>query len=324
MTRQPRVDPQSVLDAFVDWGQVARRALAPDAASHEIREGLRHPDVAARTRTARCAAIGPDLLDLAAGDPMARVREAVAKNSATAPETLHRLAGDRSAAVRTAVAAHLMTPPSARVLLAADQRVEVRRAVAKMPLATPVVERLADDPDPEVRAAITVQADLPEPVALLLAQDDDLRVRRGVARVRGAARTLDLLSADTSPAVVLNVATNPDASPDALRICARHPDELVRAAVARHPRAADISVPGAPGDLLWFLAADEHPLVRTMAAHHSCDVDTLEMLEQDESDLVRTTAANRRRALGEHAITSPLSDSGEGAHLRVMARIAVA
>ena len=299
MTRTPPVDPQSVLDAFVDWHHVARRALAPDAGVHEIREGLRHPDVAVRTRVARRAAIGPDLLDLAARDPMSRVREAVAKNSATAPDTLARLASDRSGAVRTAVAAHLLTPSSARVLLAGDLRVEVRRAVAKMPLPVHVVEHLAADPDPEVRVAITAQADLPEPVALLLARDDDLRVRRGVARARGTARSLDLLSTDTSAMVVLNVATNPDSSPDALRLCARHPDELVRAAVVRHPRATTTEFPGAPGDLVWYLAADEHPLVRTMVAHHSCDPDTLEMLEQDESDLVRTTATNRLRVLAE-------------------------
>ena len=117
------------------------------------------------------------------------------------PEILYYLANDESAAVRRVVAANPSTPQQANKILSADADDEVRcelaqkvgRQVAERPaamtmrghaLAVEVLERLAHDTVPRVRAILAEQIksspDVPLHVVQVLARDPELIVRAPV------------------------------------------------------------------------------------------------------------------------------------------------
>jgi uncharacterized protein (DUF2336 family) len=114
------------------------------------------------------------------------------------PEILYYLANDESVAVRRLVAANPSTPQQANKILACDADVEVRSELAQKvgrqvadhaasmtargyALALEVVERLANDAVPRVRAILAEQIKasphVPVQVVELLAHDAELIVR---------------------------------------------------------------------------------------------------------------------------------------------------
>ncbi|WP_190132536.1 hypothetical protein [Streptomyces mashuensis] len=148
---------------------------------------------------------GGELLERLAADPDATVRTAVAGNAGTPDRLRTRLATDPAATVRTALAKAWRTPPAAvhRALLTDDDPTvraaacsddhpvppadlhaallddpRTRRYVAPRAALTPeLAERLARDPDQEVRAELARNPGLPGAALDLLVADHDFGVR---------------------------------------------------------------------------------------------------------------------------------------------------
>ncbi|MFE4973680.1 hypothetical protein ACFRAR_16410 [Kitasatospora sp. NPDC056651] len=203
-----------------------------------------HRDSGVRSALALRAESAPrEMLERLVDDPDPKVRECLAKGDHTPPDLRARLAADADPAVRAALAKHWTRAPEAvRRVLLTDPEAEVRAAAcatyfARLPhpvppadlvpalLADPVTragavvhavldadafQRLAEDPDGDVRAELARHPDLPPSVREALAVDPSLYVRVKVfarpdtpegerARIHTSVHELSRSMADPDP-----------------------------------------------------------------------------------------------------------------------------
>jgi hypothetical protein len=206
---------------------------------------------------------------------------------------------------------HPNLPEPHMQLLATDKMSSIRVNLATNPaLSIEVIEILSKDPDREVRINIAKHPKLPASLFGVLHKESSF-LRRALAGNRNlSAEQFQLLSQDTSPAVLATLAQNPMASPDLLRGYASSRSKALRTSVARNENA--------PNEILSRLARDKAHTVRAAAATNpkllqeellqlasdsdfsvrlkialraDCPVHLLEAFAKDKSHIVRKGAA---------------------------------
>ncbi|GAB4323694.1 MAG: hypothetical protein Kow0069_28890 [Promethearchaeota archaeon] len=113
------------------------------------------------------------------------MRVALAGNHDLPATCVEALAADPSAAVRASVARRARLPPSVARALASDPVTSIRAAVAANACETDVLELLACDRSPAVRAAVAGNPETPALFRRLLSRDVDRGVRESA---KSAAR----------------------------------------------------------------------------------------------------------------------------------------
>ncbi|MFJ9770772.1 hypothetical protein ACIRVF_05980 [Kitasatospora sp. NPDC101157] len=294
-----------------------------------------HPDVAVRSALVVDTANAPrELLERLIDDPESEVREYLAQGDHTPSDLRARLAGDPDPAVRAALAKHWTRAPEAvRRILLTDPEAQVRAAAcstffARLPhpvpppdlvpalLADPVtragavvhavlhpdtLQRLARDPDADVRAELARHPALPPEVRDDLAVDPALRVRvRVFARADTPEQVRARIHASVHELSRSRVEPGPDADEEAelqWYLDAGAPTELrtmVLPWVTADPlphidspyvcfRASAAASEALPTDAVVRLLGDEEEIVRLTMAHtapHLVDPATAEDIER--------------------------------------------
>ncbi|KDN86746.1 hypothetical protein KCH_14800 [Kitasatospora cheerisanensis KCTC 2395] len=186
-----------------------------------------------------------------AADPQIWVREPLASNPAIGEHLLRRLAADPSEDVRRSAAQHPRIPldvldrvcttvrlgplPPPRIAaatpaeldaLAGSANRELRRLTAlRRDLPAPVRDRLADDPDPRVAAAIAPHPGLDERQLRTMRKRHGRAVGAGIAANPGAPTALlaELVRTEHNVATLRALATHPAADGPTLVACLRDP-----------------------------------------------------------------------------------------------------
>ncbi|MFD8599053.1 hypothetical protein ACFV1L_29025 [Kitasatospora sp. NPDC059646] len=240
-----------------------------------LQAALGHPAAAAADALTHLAAASPFLraqlaarTDLPASayatlaaDPQIWVREPLASNPAIGEPLIRQLADDPSEEVRRSVAQHPRVPldvldrvcttvrlgplpvpriaaatPAELDALAGSANRELRRLTAlRRDLPDPVRDRLADDPDPRVAAAIAPHPGLDERQLRAMRQRHGRTVGAGIAANPDAPTALlaELVHGEHNVATLRALATHPAADGPTLTACLRDPRARRRAAV--HP-----------------------------------------------------------------------------------------
>ncbi|MER6672734.1 hypothetical protein [Streptomyces sp. NPDC000983] len=155
------------------------------------------------------------------------------------------LAGHSDASVRSALAARAATAPRHLLeRLVDDPHPQVRKSLAESRDMPPDLRaRLAEDPVPEIRAALARHwTGAPEPVRRLLLTDPETEVRAAACATYYARLPHPVPPADLLPALLADPVTRAGAVPhatldaDTLRRLVGDPDSEVRAELAGHPR----------------------------------------------------------------------------------------
>ncbi|MFD8817843.1 hypothetical protein ACFV23_41755 [Streptomyces sp. NPDC059627] len=245
-----------------------------------------------------------------------KVVEGLAGNPALPPELLRRLLAYRGGFGSVAKRPDLTEEMIAGIIAADDDR--LMHSLALNPgLPHAFRMRLAEHPDPAVRAALVVAAeDAPRELFERLLHDPDLRVREILAKSDHVPADLRArLAADPEPEIRATLAQWWTRAPEPVRrLLLTDPEAAVRAgACATYYRRLPHPVP--PADLLPALLAD--PITRAGAVRHCTpDADTARRLAADPDDGVR-------QELAEHPdLPPPLRDVlAEDPSLRVRFRI---
>ncbi|ACO47746.1 hypothetical protein DEDE109153_17740 [Deinococcus deserti] len=294
-----------------------------------------------------------------AEDGEAAVRLQTARNPSTPPTALALLAGDERYAAREAVAAHPLTPPEVlaalsvdvneRVRLVAQLRVaetthegleaalatrrrNVKLAVASRPeVPAALLQQLARDRHPRVRAQAGLHRSLPDferdtllddrdlsvqraaraadpdarPAVLAALPRHDARIRQGLSRNPATpAPVLDQLSDDPLEDVRLAVVLNPAAPEGALQ--RRLPEQPLRPSIRQHPLYTQVQPSlhrleleearnlATPEETLDALLDSDAPKVRYhVALHPNASAAAQLRLTQDEHEHVRSGLTQR-------------------------------
>ncbi|OLV18466.1 hypothetical protein [Deinococcus marmoris] len=323
-------------------------ALAGDADHVTIREHVAaHPHTpgtvllaltrdgerAVRLGVAQNPSAPPEALAALAHDERFGTREAVAAHPLTLPDTLSLLAKDPHERVRLVANLRLRPLNDAEAQSALDtRRRNVKLALTSQPeLPAPVLDRLAADRSPRIRAEMGLHPGLADIARTALKTDSELAVRRVAlamdgstpaqmltgmprhdARVRqGLSRNpqapaglLETLSDDPLADVRLSVVLNPAASGPALE--RRLPEQTLRPAIRQHPRYAQVrsplqdleaqeaSQPDATPEALELLGLSDALRVRKLVARHPhTATPTLLRLADDALDDVRRALLTR-------------------------------
>lgn len=363
VARNPHLpDPaRAQLSEDEDWWVRAAVAENPSASPAELtRLAGDQEHITIKEHVAAHPNTPGDVLVTLADDGDPAVRAQVARNPSTPPEALARLATDERFATREAVAAHGLTSLDILQQLTADanERVNVvarlrtqvitadraqealstRRRHVKLALAntqgTPptVLEKLAADRNPLIRAQAALHSELPDLARKALVKDTspsvsliakaldeetpadllaflprhDARVRQALSRNEHApAPVLEELSDDPLHDVRLSVVLNPGAPGAALE--RRLPEQPLRPDIRRHPRYAgavqkklhDLELqeaknPDASPESLSALSLSDFPRVRkAVAAHFNTAPDTLLQLVSDSEEQIREAIVQR-------------------------------
>jgi|WetSurMetagenome_2_1015567.scaffolds.fasta_scaffold27742_2 hypothetical protein len=195
-----------------------------------------------------------------AADPEVRVRQ----SAATRPlpeDVLRRLAADTDSAVRRSVAVNPVAGAAILTPLASDKDKMVRCYVAANPFATEeILATLAKDADVEVRDQTARSAKASPATLAALAQDKDVIVLLAVANnPKTPAATVMLLAEGPVDRVWGVVAHRADATPELLRVIAKHSSWALYSAVEN---------PKAPVDLLREGAKDSGIATRQAVARN--------------------------------------------------------
>ena len=129
------------------------------------------------------------------------------------------------------------------------RRTAARSAAAANPNCTPELhERLAEDPQPEVRSVVAAHRDVSMPAQALLAADPSRKVRKQLAANPYCRdNVLACLAVDADAAVRKRVAAHPRSAEHVLRLLAGDADPVVRQAAAANPNAtASVLTAAAP------------------------------------------------------------------------------
>jgi Leucine rich repeat variant len=110
-----------------------------------------------------------------------RVREACARHGRTLPGVLEVLSNDADVDVRRAVASNVNTPAACRDRLALDDSWSLRAAVAETTDRVATIERLVDDNEPLVRAALLRNRSTPAWIVSAISRSTDVEIAREVA-----------------------------------------------------------------------------------------------------------------------------------------------
>lgn len=220
-----------------------------------------------------------------------KVVEGLTGNPALPPDLVRRLLAHRGGFGNVARRPDLTAGMIAEIIAVDDERLTHSLALnSSLPYAFRM--RLAEHPDPSVRAALVVAADgAPRELFEQLVRDPDASVRERLAQndhVPAALRAR--LAADPEPEVRTTLAQWWTRAPEPVRrLLLTDPEDAVRAgACATYYRRLPHPVP--PADLLAALLAD--PVTRAGAVRHcTLDADTARRLADDPDDGVRQELA---------------------------------
>lgn len=289
-----------------DLTQLYRSGQLPEALEAAI---TRHPEPRVRASVIwHGLRLRPSTYQRLAADEAAICRESVAEDVHATPELLIQLASDPVPEVVYAVARRQVPEeaqdrierhpdPVARVLFAhvvKDVGRQLRLAEDKVPavrgglaengsLKEEAMLKMAEDADLSVRMALAGREGLPKAVVVKLAADENARLRlRLVPYCQRWPELFGHFRSDPDPHV-LSALARQDGFQHAHRDLARHPNPLVRAAVAT---ASEDS------ELVAELAADGAAGVRIAAAAHAWLPEQVAVrLSQDASPEVRLALA---------------------------------
>ncbi|KAB1988171.1 HEAT repeat domain-containing protein [Streptomyces triticiradicis] len=278
-----------------------------------------HRDKAVRSALVTRAATAPrEMLDRLVDDPDPRVREYLAQGRHTPPDLRARLAADPDPAIRAALARYWTQAPEAvRRVLLTDPEAEVRAAAcstyfAHGPHPTPPPDLLpALLADPVTRAGAVIHAVLDADTLQRLAGDPDGEVRAELARHPGLPPSArDVLAVDPALNVRVKVFARPDTPEHVRAEIHASVHELSRSTADPGPDADDEAV------LQWYrnafartelrimrlpwVTADPLPHVdspyvgfrASAAAAKTLPADAVARLLDDEEEIVRLTMAH--------------------------------
>ncbi|GAA5503861.1 hypothetical protein Dxin01_03628 [Deinococcus xinjiangensis] len=368
MARNPNL-PDSVREQLCDdpdWWVRAAVAENPQATPDELVKLARNQEhITIKEHVAAHPHSPGVLLTQLASDGDPAVRAAVARNPSAPPEALLSLASDERFSTREAVAAHALTPEDILVHLASDPNERVayvarlrhwplnesraaealatRRRQVKLALSsaqqTPpqILQQLAVDRNPMVRAQTALHSHLPEETRTSLSQDAsklvsmiaraadehtprdelaflpryDARLRQALSRNPQAPEpVLDSLSDDPLLDVRLGVLMNPSSPNSALE--RRLPEQTLRPVIRRHPRYAgavqeklnkieyrEARNENATPEILTSLSLSDSARVRGAVARHAhAPGEVLLVLAGDAEEKVRQAVVDRPSDLG--------------------------
>ena len=335
VAENPNAQPAELTALAAEQGHVTIRE---HVAAHVHTPGqvllrlARDGDPAVRAQVARNPSTPPQALALLASDERFGTREAVAAHPLCDPATLEHLARDDNERVRLVANLRLRRVGDSDAVNALDtRRRNVKLALTSQPdLSATLLERLASDRSPLIRAQIglhpsitnaTLDKLMTDPelsvrrVALALHQEGadtlaslpklDIRVRQALSRnAQAPALLLQELSDDPLPQVRLSVMLNPAAPEGALE--RRLPEQPLRPIIRRHPRYGQVqeklhsleygeaSDQHATPETLHALSVSDSPRVRRRVAKHpNTGEATLTRLTQDAEEDVRLTLSAR-------------------------------
>lgn len=268
--------PASMLVELAEHGSSRLRQVAaahpalPRVVLERLRRAGSNPDLLSLAPAD--PGLPPDeLARLAASGAWARLL--AARHPATPPEVLSRLATDGDLLVRRAAAQNARTPPELlELLLRAGSTPDLegfsaeeagtslssgevhelaalgpwaRRLAARQANASgKLLDRLSQDRDPQVRAAVATHPAAAEPALCSLAQDAAALVRWALLRRKELSVVLnEILARDPLPAIRSALAAHPSATPAVLERLSTDLDDDVREA-ARGRRAEGKLNPG--------------------------------------------------------------------------------
>jgi len=247
---------------------------------------------------------------------LGKVVERLAGNPALPPEYVRRLLSYRKGLGRVAQRPDL-TDDMIVEIITADDHWLVHSLALNRSIPHAFRMRLAEHPDPAIRAAVVAGAgDAPRELFERLLDDPDPQVREWLAENDHAPADLRArLAADRDPKIRATLAAWWTQAPEPVhRSLLTDPDGTVRAAAcATYYRRLPHPVP--PADLLPSLLAD--PVTRAGAVRHcTLDTDTARLLADDPDHEVR-------RELADHPdLPAPLRDRlAEDPHARVRLRV---
>lgn len=191
-------------DRWVRWAVAANPAC--DARVRQVM--LKAQDKELRGLLAEMPALEPDLAAILVGDASPEVRERLASHTLD-PETISALLGDRTVRVRKGLAINEWTTAEQRHLLAEDPSPDVRAALVRaVPLDEADLRALLDDRSVEVRRSMATSAVIPDHIRQALENDADETVAREARQYAGPRVTREPA---TAPRVTDEPATAPGA-----------------------------------------------------------------------------------------------------------------
>ncbi|MCO8271549.1 hypothetical protein M1L60_13195 [Actinoplanes sp. TRM 88003] len=265
---QPADLPEHHCHAF--W-HVLERPLSPALAEQVATSD----DVDAVRTIARNPTLSPALVESLSHHPAAEVRVVIAGRAGLTADQVAALEADPDDAVRQAVANHAYVSQAEQAILdgQADLEPELaslwarsanprlrRRAAQRADLRPEVVERLAADPDAEVRATLALNSSGASGELLLGCFLEGWHRTQLLARPQFPRAGLARFADHPDPRVRDLVAHDPAADPAVIDLLTTDPDVFVRRTMARCPRL--------PGDRLVTLL-DDAELAADAAANPS-------------------------------------------------------
>ncbi len=278
-----------------------------------------HHDKAVRSALVVRAATAPrQMLEQLIDDPDAQVREYLARGQHTPPDLRARLAADSDPMIRAALARHWTQAPEAiRRILLTDPETKVRAAAcstyfAHRPHPIPPSDLLpALLADPVTRAGAVIHAVLDADTLQRLAGDPDSEVRAELARHLDLPPSLrEVLAVDPALSVRVKVFARPDTPEDVRAQIHTSVHELSRSMADPSPDVDDDTVLqwyqdiAAPTELrilrLQWVTADPLPHIdspyvsfrASAAASRNLPVNAVARLLDDEEEIVRLTMAH--------------------------------
>lgn len=344
VAENPETQPDELTALAQDHDHVTVRehvAAHPHTPGDVLLRLAQDGDPAVRSQVARNPSAPPETLALLAEDERYATREAAAAHALSSPETLARLRSDRHERVRYVAGLRTDSLDETRAQEAlATRRRNVRLALSHArSTPVPVLEQLARDRHPDVRAQVALHHHVPEGVrrALLddasavvrtvaLASDEetpsdrlaflprhDARLRQALSRnAHTPEAILEELSEDPVKEIRLSVVLNPSAPGSALE--RRLPEQPLRPDIRRHPRyegevqrklrqieEQEASHPDATPEALEALSQSDSPGVRARVARHPNSPEALlhVLAASYQEERVRRAVAERPGTLSE-------------------------
>jgi hypothetical protein len=235
--------------------------LTSDYGVVDVPEGIRHRRAVLRGLARNPAAPAWVLLRLMADRSLAK--EVALHHPQPPAEIVDHLLTDGDADTLSCLGVGWPLPAQVREQMAGHPSVRVRARALRVDAPVDLVCRLADDPSPEIRAAVAADRRLPTELRTVLSRDHEVQVRAAVAQ----------FWFDPPADVQRALLTDPEAAVRAQAVSVWHqppPPDLVEALLADPAtRAKAVRYAHITPELI----ADDDVRVRTSVAHHP-DLDT--------------------------------------------------